>query len=72
METATTRLDATIADVLVESGVTLTEAIEIADALRVTDLDSIRRIPLRDLKASQFLTLAESLGRSADEILDRA
>jgi len=72
METTTTRLDATIADVLVESNVTLTEAIKIADALGVTDLDSIRRIPLRDLKASQFVTLAESLGRSADEILDRA
>lgn len=72
METTTTRLDATIADVLVESGVTLTEAIKIADALGVTDLDSIRRIPLRDLKASQFLTLAESLGRSADEILNEA
>ena len=71
METAS-RLDITIADVLVESNVTLTEAIGIADALGITDLDSIRHIRLRSLKASQFLTLAESLGRSADEILDRA
>lgn len=63
MQTTTNRLDATIADVLVEGDVTITEAAVIAYAMGITSLEGIVHTQLGSISEEQVAVLTESLHR---------
>lgn len=66
---STDRLDTTLLVVMVESDLNLLEAKNVADALKLPTMESIRTTRIRDLDSDQIRTLAVTLRRSADEIL---
>ena len=63
------RLDTTLLVVLEECDLNLLEAKNVADALKLPTLESIRTTRIRDLDCNQIRVLAVALKRSADEIL---
>ena len=63
------RLDTTLLVVMEECDLNLLEAANVADALKLPTMESIRTTRLRDLDCNQIRVLAVALKRSADEIL---
>jgi len=63
MKTVTNGLEATVADVLVDSHVTLTEAAVIAYSMGITSLEGIIHTQLGSISEEQMAVLTESLHR---------
>lgn len=63
------RLDTTLLAVMEECDLNLLEAKNVADALKLPTLESIRTTRIRDLDCNQIRALAVALKRRADWIL---